>query len=219
MPPDQVPPERTYRHVVEQPTLRRVVEHFTLLTLLMAVSLYAIGQFQSWRYITSFGIPSTGIERGWETYVFAGAVAVMNLVMSLDAASLRWLVPLMLLVAIWVVRQRMARRAPGRFRNLLLPMLTTLLCVSYVGLLVMLGISFGMQNARYTRDFPTPPERFVLTPEAQAQMPAAFLDANAKGALRYIAAGPDSVFVYDPASKQTFALPNRLVVCRIYETR
>lgn len=218
MPPEQVPPERTYRHVVEQPTLRRVVEHFTLLTLLMAVSFYAIGQFQSWRYITSFGIPSTGIERGWETYVFAGAVAVMNLLMSLDAGSLRWLVPLMILVAIWILRQRAARRATGRLRAFLLPSLTTLLCASYVGLLVMLGLAYGLQSARYTRDFPEPPQRYVLTAEAQAQMPAAFLDANAKGALRYIAAGADSVFVYDPATKQTFALPNRLIVCRVFGT-
>ena len=219
MPSESVPPERTYRHVVEQPTLRRVVEHLTLLTLLLAVSFYAIGQFQSWRYISSFGIPSTGVERGWETYVFTGVVAVMNLVMGLNLGSLRWIVPLLLLIAIWVLRQRLARRATGRLRSLLLPSLTALLGAAYVGLLVMLGIAFGIQSARYTQDTPAPPEHYVLTPEAQALMPTAFQDANAKDALRYIAAGSDSVFVYDPASKRTFAIPNRLIVCRVFEPR
>jgi hypothetical protein len=218
MPPESVPPERTYRHVVEQPTLRRVVEHFTLLTLLLAVSLYAIGQFQSWRYISSFGIPSVGVERGWETYVFIGAVAVMNLVLSPGLASLRWFVPLALLVAVWMLRARVSRREPGRLRALLLPALTTLIGVVYVGLLVMIGIAWGLQSAHYTQDVPAPQERYVLTPDAQALMPAAFQDANAKGALRYIAAGTDSVFVYDPATRQTFAVPNRLIVCRVFDT-
>jgi hypothetical protein len=59
----------------------------------------------------------------------------------------------------------------------------------------------------------------MVTPEAQALLPMTFLDANAKGALRYVASGADTLFLYDPASRQTFALPNRYLVCRIYEPR
>lgn len=211
------PPERTYRHVVEQPTLRRVVEHFTVLTLLLAVSLYAIGQFESWRYISSFGIPSTGVERGWETYVFTGAVALINLVLSPSLNSLRWLLPMGFLGGLWMLRARIARREPGRLRGFALPALTGLFVSAYVGLLIMLGLAWGLQNASHIRDFPSPPQRFVVTAEAQAGLPQAFLDANAKGALRFVASGADSVFLYDPGSRRTYALPTRFIVCRIFE--
>ncbi len=201
---------------VEQPTLRRVVEHLTLLTLLAAVSLYAVGQFQSWKYIQSFSIPTTGLERSWETYVFGGAVAVINLLLHLGPASLRWLLPLLLTLGGWRVWRRLATRPERSVARLLAGLFVA---GGYVFFLLMLGISWGLENARLVKELPAPPEWYVVTPEAQASLPAGFLAANAKGALRFVASGSDAIFLYDPEGRATYALPTRLVVCRVYAPR
>ena len=205
------------RHIVEQPTLRRVVEHLTLVTLVLAVSLYAIGQFQSWRYIQSFGIPTTGIERGWETYVFTGAVTVINLVMNPGWSSLRWVLPISLFLGTWLSLKRMPAEDPTPRQRILRTVLGLLAGIAYVFMLLMLGVAWGIQSANLVKDEPASTVRYVVTPEAQAVLPAAFTEANAKGSLRFVATGSDSLFLYDPERKATYALPIRLIVCRVYE--
>ena len=202
-----------------QPALRRVVEHLTLVTLLLAVSLYAIGQFQSWKYIEAFGIPPMGLERGWETYTFMGAVSLLNLIMNLGAASLRWLLPLGLLVGAWALWRRLPAGGEGLAHRLRRTLTTLGLGATYILFLLMVGVSWGLESARLLKESPTPGDRYGLTPEAQALMPAGFQEANAKGALRFVVTGTDSIFVYDRDLKQTYAVPNRLIVCRVYTTR
>ena len=217
MVPNASPPDNTFHPVVEQPTLRRVVEHFTLFTLLLAVSLYAIGQFQTWKYIQAFGIPTTGLERGWETYVFTGAVAVINLLTSPRWSSLRWAIPLALFLISWAALNRTSRNTLAP-RKVIKALLT--LCVGgcYVLLLLMLGITWGLENASLVKASSNSSRvRYVVPPETETHLPKAFSEANGKGALRFVATGSDSLFLYDPATHQTFALPNRLILCRVYE--
>jgi hypothetical protein len=213
---EPIPSERTYRHVVEQPTLRRVVEHLTLVTLLLAVSLYAVGQFSTWRYISAFGIPTTGIERGWETYVFNGAVAVMNLLLNPSLSAWKWLLALGILLASWYARNRMSPAASPA-RRTFKRMLTACVGGSYIFLLLMLGIGWGAESAQLTKTSPMPPQHYVVVPEANPHMPKGFHEANAKDALRYVATGSDAIFLFDPGTQQTFAIPTRLIVCRVYE--
>ena len=173
--------DKTFHHVVEQPTLRRVVEHFTLFTLLLAVSLYAIGQFQSWKYIQCFGIPTTGLERGWETHVFTGAVAVINLLTNYGVFSLRWVIPLGLFLGCLTALNRLPEAGSGFRHRAMKAILTTFVGASYVLLLLMLGVTWGIENARMVQSSSDAGRtRYVLVPEAESKLPRGFVDANAR---------------------------------------
>lgn len=218
MPTAPTPPDSTFHHGADQPNLRRIVEHFTLITLLFAVSLYAIGQFETWKYIQAFGIPTTGIERGWETYVFTGAVSVINALTTLGGQSLRWVVPLAMFLASWAALTRFSGTSGSPLgRRALKTVLTLCTGCSYILLLLMLGMTWGIESARLVRAHASARTRYVVSPDAETNLPKAFSDANAKGSLRFVATGADSQFLFDPQSQLTFALPNRLIVCRVFE--
>jgi hypothetical protein len=144
-------------HPGEAPAWRRVAEHLTLPALLTAVSLYAIGQFQTWKYISAFQIPTTGVEHTWETLVFTGAVSVINLLLNLGPGSLRWLLAAGLLFLVWRLRVRAARSEAPKVRQILTPVLTLALGVAYVFFLLMLGIAWGLENAHALKTYPLPP--------------------------------------------------------------
>jgi hypothetical protein len=218
---EPIAPERTYRHVVEQPTLRRVVEHFTLLTLLVAVSLYFIGQIQSWKFLQAFQLPNTGVDHSWETFVFLGAVTLINEVPNLlfapSAQVLKWVVPLLVLWAsVWGWRS-LRLRSGGPLHRFGKGVLLLLAGLAYLTFLVALGAGWGARAAEIFKASTRAPQRFVLQRDTQDQLPKGFLEANARGTLRQITSTADAVYVYDPALDVTYAVPNRLIVCRIFE--
>lgn len=205
----------------ESGALRHYLENLTFVSLWLAISLYFIGQIQAWKYLQAFQVPGTGVDHAWETYVFLGAVALLNevpnLLFNFDSQVLTWAVPLFLFgLGVWGWRRLPGSGAlPRRFLRGALLAASTL---AYLTFLVTLGVTWGRRSAQLFKASPHAPERFLLAPDAQAQFPPPFLEANARGGLRHLATGVDGVFLYDPAQDTTYAVPNRLILGRIYES-
>ncbi|HJV23856.1 MAG TPA: hypothetical protein VJ570_14225 [Holophagaceae bacterium] len=204
----------------ESGALRRYLESLTLLSLWLAVSLYFLGQIQSWKYLQAFEVPSTGVDHAWETFVFLGAVTLLNEVPNLllhpDAQVAAWALPLLLFAfSAWAWRRLPAE---GEWtRRLLRGALLAGSALAYLTFLVTLGAVWGSRAARIFKQSPRAPERFLLAPEAQQHYPAGFLEANGRGELRQLATGADALFIYEPARDTTYAVPNRLLLGRVYE--
>ncbi len=218
---EPIPSERTYRHVVEQPTLRRVVEHFTLLTLLVAVSLYFVGQIQSWKFLQAFHLPNTGVDHSWETFVFLGAITLINEIPNLlfapSAQVLRWLIPLLILwICTWRWKRRRAKGG-GTLHRFAQGALVFFASLAYLIFLVAIGAGWGSRAAEIFKTTPRAPQRFVLLRETQDQLPKGFLEANERGALRQISSTAEAIYVYDAVRDVTYAVPNRIIVCRVFE--
>lgn len=202
------------------PALRRVVEHLTLFTLGAAVSLYTIGQLQAWRYHQAFGLPALGADRGWESHVFFGAVALINLLPSLvlnpGRAVLPWAIPMALCAGAWITQRRLPSRTVSLRHSLGKSLLQGLAAFFYLVSLLTLGVTWGKESARLMKGAPGRPERYVLMPEPQALFPPAFHEANTQGRLKRVASTPELLYLHDPARDVTYAVPLRLLVCQVY---
>lgn len=207
----------TPREAPPVPTLRQVVEHLTLLTLLAAVSLYVVGRLVSLKYGQAFGIQALGAERSWESYVFQGGVGILESLFALNRQSLPWLLCLAGFLALTGLWRHLGRRPSGQGRGALRLSVGLFGAWMYVMFLLTLGASWGRASARLVKGEPQPPSHYLLTSDGQSLLPSAFHDANARGDLRLVTSSPDLFYLYDPATAKTYAVPARLVACRILD--
>lgn len=196
--------------------VRKVLEHFTLLVLGLTVSLYGIGQIQSWQYLSAFSVPSTGVEHSWETHVFMGALSALNeipnLVLNPSRSSLPWAMALLLALGAGFTAWK-RRKAEDRLGRVVALGLGAFSGLCYLAFMILLGKTWGQKAAFISKHRPQV-VTLSLAPEALPHLPTPLVESNARHSLRFVATGTDAIFVYVPELDRAYAVPTRLILAR-----